>query len=171
MWPANDPGDCLSDFEAQSWNASERSHTDILIALGRYTPLYGFLYDHVPLFNKFRVPVMIVVLFQLATALGLAWGWSALLEGETPAAGKRGRASKLLLGTGAALVVALLIGLGGQGLFRASYEQLARAHQPQMPAEAVAAAYQRFAGDLARVSFLGLLAVGLALAHIGAHQP
>jgi hypothetical protein len=135
----------------------------LLVAFGRYSPVYGFLYDHVPLFNKFRVPVMIVVLFQLAIALGLAWGWSALLEGKTDTGAARGRTPKLLVGIGAALVLGLLIGLGGQGMFRASYEQLAHAHQPQMPPEAVAAAYQRFLGDLARVCFLGLLAVGLAL--------
>ena len=135
----------------------------LLVAFGRYTPLYGFLYDHVPLFNKFRVPVMIVVLFQVAVALGLAWGWSAMLQGEDPGGGKRSRASKLLFGMGAVLVLGVLIGLGGGGVFRASYDALAHAHQPQMPAEAVAAAYQRFLGDLLRVSFLGLLAVGLAL--------
>ena len=143
----------------------------LLVAFGRYSPFYGFLYDHVPLFNKFRVPVMIVVLFQLATALGLAWGWSALLEGEASAGGTRGRTSKLLLGVGAALALGLLIGIGGQGMFRASYERLAHAHQPQMPAEAVAAAYQRFSGDLVRVSFLGLLAVGLGLLALRRSMP
>ena len=58
----------------------------LLIAFGRYFPLYGFLYDHLPLFNKFRVPVMVIILFQLAVALGTAWGWSAILPGGDPRA-------------------------------------------------------------------------------------
>ena len=58
----------------------------LLVAMGRYFPLYGFLYEHLPLFNKFRVPVMILVLFQLAAALGLAWGWSARARGSGPEA-------------------------------------------------------------------------------------
>ncbi|TMQ70271.1 MAG: hypothetical protein E6K80_09015, partial [Candidatus Eisenbacteria bacterium] len=60
----------------------------LMISFGKHLPLYGFLYRHLPLFNKFRVPVMILVLFQLAAALGLAWGWSAVLDAgaeRTPA--------------------------------------------------------------------------------------
>src|SRR5262249_44893710 len=33
------------------------------VSMGSHLPLYGFLYRHLPLFNKFRVPVMIIILF------------------------------------------------------------------------------------------------------------
>jgi hypothetical protein len=135
----------------------------LLIAFGRYAPIYGFLYDHVPLFNKFRVPVMIVVLFQVAVALGLAWGWSAVLDGDPPSKTRPGKVSKLALAIGGALLLALLAGLVGQEALRGSYEGLVRGRQPQMPPEAVAAAFRGFVGDLARVSLIGLAAMGLGL--------
>jgi hypothetical protein len=134
----------------------------IAIAFGRYFPLYGFLYDHLPLFNKFRVPAMILVLFQLATALSFAWGWSGLLEGGPQGKGS-GRAPRLMMGLAIALAVALVAGLVGQEGFRSAYEAMARAHQPQLSAGAVSAAYRGFIGDLVRVSLLGLLAVGLGV--------
>src|SRR5262249_14457835 len=62
----------------------------LLISFGHNFPLYGFLYDHLPLFNKFRVPVMILLLFQFAAAVGLAWGWTAWIDPESPEA-KRGK--------------------------------------------------------------------------------
>ena len=54
----------------------------LLIAFGHNSPVYGFLYAHLPLFNKFRIPVMVLLLFQLAACLGTAWGWSTVLDGR-----------------------------------------------------------------------------------------
>ena len=34
----------------------------LFVAFGHNTPLYGFLYAHLPLFNKFRIPVMVLLL-------------------------------------------------------------------------------------------------------------
>jgi len=36
----------------------------VLISFGKYFPLYAFLYDWLPYFNKFRVPSMILILSQ-----------------------------------------------------------------------------------------------------------
>ncbi len=138
------------------------SGVSLLVAFGHYFPLYGFLYRHLPLFNKFRVPVMIILLFQLAATLGLAWGWSALLEGGRAAKPGTGW-SRLLTGLAIALGVALLAGLAGQEGFRAGYVAMAQGHKPGFPPQAAEAAFGGFIGDLVRVSFLGLVAVGLAL--------
>ena len=138
----------------------------ILIAFGRNFPLYGFLYDHLPLFNKFRVPVMIVLLYQLAVALGAAWGWTAVLEGARADAGAKRRLDRVLLASGVVVAVALVGGVAAQGAWRAGYIALAVAKKSApgnpYPAEAATMAYQAWVGDLGRAGLLGLLAVGLA---------
>ena len=140
----------------------------LLVSFGNHFPLYGFLYDHLPQFKKFRIPVMIIVLFQLAVALGAAWGWSSLLErGAAGGEGKDkktagGLAGRLLLGAGALLVLcALVVAVGGEGV-REAYVKFAMAHKPQFPAENARAAYEMFTGDMARVVLLGLATVALA---------
>ncbi len=146
----------------------------LLISFGNHFPVYGWLYAHLPLFNKFRIPVMILILFQLATALGLAWGWSAMLEPRGSVASREAapdpRVNRVLLGLAALVVVALLIGVLGQDLGRSGYVALATAQkstatQPY-PAEAAVFAYRGFVSDLGRVGVLSLLALALAwLAH------
>ena len=131
----------------------------LMIAFGKYFPLYGFLYAHLPLFNKFRVPVMIVLLFQLAATLGLAWGWSALVDRETKSGGSR--LGRLVLGVMVALGLTLIVGLAGESGLREGYVRYAQQHRPELPVEALDAAYQRFIGDLPRVALLGLLATVL----------
>jgi hypothetical protein len=133
----------------------------LMIAMGRYFPLYGFLYEHLPLFNKFRVPVMILVLFQLAAALGLAWGWSAVLE--APALKPRDRMERLLFATGAVLVVLLVMATVGREGWRTGYLGAVRSHRPDLPPQVGEAAFAGFAGDLVRVSLFGLAGVAAAL--------
>jgi hypothetical protein len=132
----------------------------LLISFGKYFPLYGFLYQHLPLFNKFRVPVMIVLLFQLAATLGLAWGWTALIGGAHQDDPRLGR---LMKGIAVVLGLALVVGLLGQDGLRGGYLAYARAHRPDLPVPALDAAYRGFIGDLMRVSLLGLLAVGAGI--------
>src|SRR6185503_7138996 len=126
-----------------------------MISFGKNFPLYGLLYDHLPLFNKFRVPVMIIVLFQVAAALGLAWGWSAVLERRDAKPDSDRRIDRLLLAAGALLLLAVVVGVAGQSAWRGSYVATAVAHrstpnQPFAP-EAAQAAFQGFVGDLSRV--------------------
>ncbi|HEY2955781.1 MAG TPA: hypothetical protein VGK89_11085 [Candidatus Eisenbacteria bacterium] len=130
----------------------------LLVSFGRHFPLYGFLYQHLPLFNKFRVPVMVVLLLGLAAALGAAWGASAALE---PAAvkGRRDPIDRLILVAGAVLGIGLLAATVGRDAWRAGYVALAMQHrQPYLP-ELADAAYRGFVSSLAVVSLLGLAAL------------
>lgn len=134
----------------------------LLISFGRNFPLYGFLYDHFPLFSKFRVPVMIILLFQIAAAMALAWGWSAVLSAPPRRGAKAGAVDRVILGTAAALGAALLIGVLGASAWADGYARLAAATHPGYPAEAARIAYSGWTGDLARACFLGLGALGAA---------
>jgi hypothetical protein len=137
----------------------------LLVSFGRHFPLYGFLYDHLPLFNKFRIPVMVILLFQLAAALALAWGWSAVLAGPPQrAAGERRRdpVGLLLLGAAVVLLVTLLAGVLGAGGCEAGYVRNAMTHRVPFSEEAARAAYAGYVGDLGKACALGLVAAGAA---------
>jgi len=149
----------------------------LIIAFGSHSPLYGFLYDHLPLFNKFRVPVMILILFQLAMALGLAWGWSAILPGGVSRAGEpRARAQRvgrLLIVLAGLLALVLVAGVMGQGAWRSAYVALATSLKTGMqqgtPQGALAFTpataefvWQKLVSNLGRACLLGLLAIGVA---------
>jgi hypothetical protein len=139
----------------------------ILLSFGHHFPLYGFLYDHLPQFKKFRIPVMVILLFQLAVALGLAWGWSTVLEEGASRRGRKdgggaGAAEKLLLAAGALLALCgLIVAAGGEGV-RGAYTSFALAHKPAFSADLASAAYTAFSGDMGRVVLTGLAAVALA---------
>ncbi len=61
----------------------------LLISFGKhFRPLYSLLYYHLPFFNKFRVPVMILVLVQFATGALAAFGLTAALSRAAPPKGK-----------------------------------------------------------------------------------
>ncbi len=145
----------------------------IFISFGHNSPLYGFLYDHLPLFNKFRIPVMILLLFQLAGALALAWGWSAALE-RAPESAKGAKAAdpvgRTLLASAAVLALGFLLAIAGGGLLHGPYVALATSN-PQVPPQAAEIAFQMFVTDLGRVSLLGLLALGAAWLARGGRLP
>jgi len=133
----------------------------LLVSLGKHFPLYALLYDHLPMFNKFRIPVMILVLFQLAFAMAAAWGWGLLVRvGESR--GRMDLVDKLLAGAAGVLAVLGLFALFGAESLRGAYVTMALEHQPRLPAEAARAAFSAFTGDLGKVAFLGLVVVAMA---------
>jgi hypothetical protein len=132
----------------------------LAISFGSHLPLYGFLYRHLPLFNKFRVPVMIILLFQLALALGAAWGWSAVAT-ERASGTRNTLIGRVLLGAAVALGLVLVVGVAGQEAWRDGYVRSAMAHREAFPREAALYAYTRYVADLGRACFLGLAALGL----------
>ncbi len=132
----------------------------LLVAMGKNMPLYAVLYDHLPMFNKFRIPVMILILFQLATALAAAWGWTAL----TRPASKGGRDAvdtALLVCAGLLALCGVLGVFVGEGL-RPWYVNQALSHNPQFPGEFARGIFPLFLGDLRGVAFLGLAVVAVA---------
>jgi hypothetical protein len=153
---ARDAGDTTA-----RWFAGVLALFALLVGLGHNFPLYGFMYDHLPMFNKFRIPVMVLVLFQLGMAMAAAWGWGALVAAGAPR-GKGDVVDKIVAGAAIAFAVLGLIALFGVESLRGGYVTLALEHKPQMPGEAARAAFTAFAGDLGKVSFLGLGLVALA---------
>ncbi len=133
----------------------------VLVGFGRHFPLYQVLYDHLPYFKNFRIPVMILVLFQLAVAAAVGWGWTQLL-----ATGARRDAltGRLLAGLALALGVMEALGLFGQGLLHDPYVRAAVAARRGLSREFAEYAFQATVSDLARGALLGLLTLGLAAA-------
>jgi hypothetical protein len=52
----------------------------LLMALGKYTFVYQFMFDHLPGFSTFRVPKMIMFLFAFAAAVLMGRGIEVLME-------------------------------------------------------------------------------------------
>jgi len=142
----------------------------LMVAFGSYFPLYRFLYDHLPLFNKFRIPVMIVLLFQVAVALGAAWGWSAVLSGRSAAPEAQQRADRVLLAAAIVIGGTLLVGIVARDAWHDDYVRWALEHRGRslrfgsenFGVEQAAAAWRECFGSFVRAGLLGLLALGVA---------
>ncbi|MCF7824323.1 MAG: YfhO family protein [Candidatus Marinimicrobia bacterium] len=83
----------------------------LLIAMGRnFAPLSKFLLAYLPYFNKFREPSMILILTIMGIAVVAGWGMEAILERVKLDATEKTVAllQKLLIGTGAVLLLAIL---------------------------------------------------------------
>ncbi|MBI5837410.1 MAG: YfhO family protein [Candidatus Eisenbacteria bacterium] len=141
----------------------------LLISFGEYfKPLYLFLFQHLPFFNAFRVPVMILILLQFAVALLSARGIYALL-GRLTVADPKGNARAMWIAAGVAAAGAVLLA-AGSGAWSAGYEKLLTAAQKDLPPASVS-----FLVDNARAHYVddvwkvwGVLAVGAAaLAMLG----
>ena len=109
----------------------------LFVSFGRNFPLvYDLLYKHLPYFNKFRVPVMILVLQQLATCVLLGLGLSALW-GRLPrdaawrrAPGPRDAARLLVMALAAAVFIVVLVQPWSGSLAQRVQQS------PRLPAEA-----------------------------------
>jgi hypothetical protein len=127
----------------------------LMVSFGKHVkPLYELLYQHVPYFNKFRVPVMILVLLQFAVAVLAALGLDLALTPRGESAGARAPARKGDLGAGW-MRAAIFAGAGAVGfvvllqLFSPSILATASKARPWMNAAAA-----RQALDMATVDAL-----------------
>lgn len=134
------------------------------LSFGKNSVLYRLFFEYLPYFNKFRVPVMILVLLQVATAAAAALGLTACLSGgEKKPSLDRG----LLAATG---VAALVLALGLlPDLWRGAYTGWVEALRPGFPEANLRVAFEGAARDATRAGLLGLVALGgLLLARRGA---
>jgi hypothetical protein len=52
----------------------------IIIAFGKYTPVYGLLFKYLPFFDRFRVPMMILILTQFSIAALAGLGFQRIYD-------------------------------------------------------------------------------------------
>ena len=109
----------LAIYGAMRWRGRVRVYlvalaaAALLMSFGKhFRLLYALLYFHLPFFNKFRVPVMVLVLVQFATAALAAFGLTQALERPAAARDKDPgapwvRAAILAAASGAAMVAVL----------------------------------------------------------------
>lgn len=125
----------------------------LLISFGRTFPvLYDLMYHYAPMFDKFRVPSMILILVHIALAICTAYGIKGIIE---MAKNKHRQIPvwlrRTLVVTGTLFVLSFL----ARGVFESSYIGLIEASGRQVPPQLYSWVYERMMNDL---SFnLGLL--------------
>ncbi len=134
----------------------------LLVSFGKHSAFYDFLFHHLPYFNKFRVPVMILVVFQLAIALLAGFGLTAVADATRDAAARR-RLFPWAVAVTAAVALLWLTGLVPD-VWKQVYEAAARASRPGMDGGAIEAGYRSMVGDIVRVGLLALIALSAVLA-------
>ncbi len=134
-----------------------------LVSFGKFFPLlYEPMFEYLPYFNKFRVPVMALIVQQLAVVLLMATGLEAFLSRARGGTLPPWCAAKRLKWALVAVAIALLLTLVGSGGIRESVGGSA-AVKARVPAEWIAAASSAYASDLAKTLAV-LAAVILVLA-------
>ncbi len=135
----------------------------LLISFGEnFKPLYNYLFHHLPFFNAFRVPVMILVLLQFAVGLLAGRGVYALV-GRLTVAERRVLVRRMWMGSAVALAAVVLLVVSVPA-WTSNYETLLRQGQANLPPEAftilVANARAHYQDDVVKVGLV--LAAGLA---------
>ena len=91
------------------WYFAALAVAALFMSFGKHFQLlYSLLYFHVPFFNKFRVPVMVLVLVQFSTAALAAFGLTSALERRGTGKGKGDPATPWMRATGIAAVGGVL---------------------------------------------------------------
>lgn len=128
-----------------------------IMALGKYTPVYRFMYEYLPGFSTFRVPKMILFLmaFSVAVLAGMGAEWLFFDEDEK----KAKRIKNILYGLAAILFIAagltLYAYLDMNSLIQTYKADLTRAFRWKLPPDM---AYQRFMNIIwGSVSFMTIL--------------
>ncbi|MBK7259364.1 MAG: YfhO family protein [Ignavibacteriae bacterium] len=107
----------------------------VVVAFGKHLPLlYGPMFDYLPYFNKFRVPVMVLHLFPFVVGVLAGFGLDWLLE--IPATVTKERIEKLsrtLLIAGGVLLALLVIGLVIKSSLFASFSGSMFSKEDEMP--------------------------------------
>lgn len=133
----------------------------LVLSFGRHLgPFYELLHRWLPYFNKFRVPVMIVVLLHFSGACLAGYGLAALLESR---AERRRTHLPWLMGVVAAMV--LLFAAAGSGIQGKYVELMAAARGDQFAAAAGATAFSGMRTDVMVVGLVALAAMALLMGY------
>lgn len=135
----------------------------MIVALGKYSFIYRFMYYYLPGFSTFRVPKMILFLFSFAVSVIAGFGaqWIFFDEDER----KKNRIKSILYGLATLLVVTagltLYAYLDMEGLLQAYKSDLTRAFRWKLPPDI---GYQRFMNIIwGSIFFMAMLGVVMAL--------
>ena len=133
-----------------------------ILSFGRYLPLlYGPLYHILPLFNKFRAPVMGQVLLLLSAALLAGMGLEELLRrirsGQDYPKLRKGL--WWVAGVAVGMVVLTLI---SQGLFDSLYRSFAQMLRPGTHPKLIESALAMARSDVVKIGLLLTVVVGLS---------
>lgn len=97
----------------------------LLISFGKNSlSIYGLFYDFFPYFNKFRVPVMILILVQLGFAVLAGLGLQSLLEIIRNQRKSENKLASNILYAAAGLIALLVLLSLGKGLLQGMLESL-----------------------------------------------
>lgn len=132
----------------------------LLISFGKHlAPLYRLLYDFLPYFNKFRVPVMILVLVQFSLAVMAGLGLEGILERSRVAKSNQDArhlnlAKQLLVLAAIVVGVALVVSLA-QGSVAAMMRGLyPDRYEPAVQAQIDDERFGMLLGDLWKLAFV-----------------
>lgn len=135
-----------------------------LISFGNFFPvLYNPLFKLMPFFNKFRVPVMILIVQQLATVVLFGTGLDRVLGAERD--GMRKRATRVLIAAAALFAIAVLShGYWTGGFATAAAPRVHATHDPDQQRMVAQMAGEFLARDVFQLSLIGLLGAAAVFA-------
>ncbi len=148
-----------------AWMLASLALLATLVSLGRNGPMYRLFYEVLPGFNKFRVPVMILILQEYAVVLLAAAGMDELLACLDRSGRPKWLSSALALPLILLGVILLALGSVASGALTDASLRHWSSLRPQVPLDALRAVAHLAVGDALRLGLVLLVAVGAAVAH------
>lgn len=125
-----------------------------LLSYGKHFPLYGLMFRYFPFFNKFRVPVMVLIVQQLAVIPLMGMGIKRVLEYLDQESERAAAVLRWALIASAALILIILISRTGLESRVLGSEAARRARLPELAAG-------HFSNDLTRIFVILAFIIGL----------
>ena len=132
----------------------------LLISFGRHLPvLYRLLYEHFPYFNKFRVPVMILLVVEVCMAILAGMGLDSLIRTLAPSreasfTQQRTRGKNIMIAIGVIIGIVILMTLFQSGLKTTMAAKYPARYPPQIQAQLNEMRFNMFMKDLWVVSLI-----------------
>ena len=133
----------------------------LIMALGKYTPVYRFMFEHLPAFSKFRVPKMILFLFAFGVSVLAGRGLDVLAD-ETVERKRFGRWVWWCGGVTAGIgLICILVSTAGQTIMGAMEEYITAPTRYQDGPQLVAERFSHMFRD-------GVVSFGMAALYLAA---